>query len=229
MKRWYLQLKNEFLVWNSLYSASVSGCHTPSSTSLIMFWNADYHRGCSVHLYFQWIVLNTCSWIVPKCSSTWVLSALSQCRNAMWHNLRKKYLYSVGTESPPRYSIDQLHNTWALWGCCWLQGLWMPFGLLAINVMMGGSILSDVVGIVVGHAYYFLTILHPRVTGRHYLQTPVWVYPFETDNFYFETRKQCFIATLWPLLKYCFSFVTCTGDNVKLWYWECKQSMWLTF
>lgn len=86
-------------------SASVSGCHTPSSTSLIMFWNADYHRGCSVHLYFQWIVLNTCSWIVPICSSTWVSCALTQCRNAMWHNLRKKYLYSVGTESPPRYSI----------------------------------------------------------------------------------------------------------------------------
>ena len=85
-------------------SASVSGCHTPSSTSLIMFWNADYHRGCSVHLYFQRTVLNTCSWIVPKCSSTWVSSALSQCRNAMWHNLRKKYLYSVGTE-PPRYFI----------------------------------------------------------------------------------------------------------------------------
>ena len=28
-------------------SVSVSGCHIPSSTSLIMFWYADYHRGCS--------------------------------------------------------------------------------------------------------------------------------------------------------------------------------------
>jgi len=64
----------------------------------------------------------------------------------------------------------------SLMGVLTLQGLWMPFGLLAINVMMGGSILSDVVGIVVGHAYYFLTILHPRVTGRHYLQTPAWVH-----------------------------------------------------
>jgi Derlin-2/3 len=37
--------------------------------------------------------------------------------------------------------------------------------------------MSDLLGIIVGHAYYFLAVLHPRATGQNYLKTPDWVYP----------------------------------------------------
>jgi len=39
--------------------------------------------------------------------------------------------------------------------------------------------MSDLLGIIVGHAYYFLAVLHPRASGQDYLKTPAWVYPFE--------------------------------------------------
>ncbi len=57
------------------------------------------------------------------------------------------------------------------------QGFWLPWALLAVNTMFGHPFLVDLLGIVVGHFYYFLTVLHPQATGHSYLKTPRWVYP----------------------------------------------------
>ena len=44
-------------------------------------------------------------------------------------------------------------------------GFYLPWGLLALNMLMGADIMSDLAGIAVGHLYYYLTVLHPRNTG----------------------------------------------------------------
>lgn len=64
----------------------------------------------------------------------------------------------------------------SLMGLVTLQGFWLPWALLAVNTMFGHPFLVDLLGIVVGHIYYFLTVLHPQATGHNYLKTPRWVH-----------------------------------------------------
>ena len=42
-------------------------------------------------------------------------------------------------------------------------------------VMLGSSPLVDLLGMVAGHAYYFLEDVYPRMTGRRLLRTPAVV------------------------------------------------------
>jgi len=57
-----------------------------------------------------------------------------------------------------------------------LKGFYLPWVMLALNVIFGSPLLPDLMGIVVGHLYYFLTELHPRAGGRNILKTPLWVH-----------------------------------------------------
>ena len=50
--------------------------------------------------------------------------------------------------------------------------------MLALDVIFGSKIMPDLLGIIAGHLYYFLTVLHPLATGKNYLKTPKWVYPW---------------------------------------------------
>ena len=58
-----------------------------------------------------------------------------------------------------------------------LQAFYFPWAMLALDVIFGSQILPDLLGIVAGHLYYFLTVLHPLSTGKNILKTPRWVYP----------------------------------------------------
>eukprot|EP00898_Chlorokybus_atmophyticus_P001954 jgi/Chlat1/275/Chrsp1S03167 len=64
----------------------------------------------------------------------------------------------------------------SIWGVFRLQAFYLPWALMVLAVMMGGSPIPDLLGIVVGHLYYFLTVLHPRNTGKNYLATPAFVH-----------------------------------------------------
>lgn len=57
-----------------------------------------------------------------------------------------------------------------------VQGFYLPWVMLLLNVVFGSPLLTDLMGIVVGHVYYFLTVLHPRSGGRNFLKTPLWVH-----------------------------------------------------
>ncbi|KAH7283762.1 hypothetical protein KP509_34G022900 [Ceratopteris richardii] len=57
-----------------------------------------------------------------------------------------------------------------------VQGFYLPWVMLMLNVIFGSALLTDLMGIVVGHVYYFLTVLHPRSGGRNLLRTPLWVH-----------------------------------------------------
>jgi hypothetical protein len=50
--------------------------------------------------------------------------------------------------------------------------------MLGLDVRIGSEIHPGLLGILVGHTYYFLSVLHPLATGKNYLKTPMWVYPF---------------------------------------------------
>jgi len=53
-----------------------------------------------------------------------------------------------------------------------------PFLFLAMGVLLGGNPMLDLLGIGVGHAYYFLTDLVPRNWGR----TVIWTPKFMVDG-----------------------------------------------
>ena len=44
-----------------------------------------------------------------------------------------------------------------------------------MEALMGGSVVPDLLGVVVGHLYYFLTVLHPRAGGPRLIRTPAFV------------------------------------------------------
>ena len=50
--------------------------------------------------------------------------------------------------------------------------------MLAVDLLFGDPLKPGIRGMVVGHLYYFLTVLHPLAGGKFILKTPLWVYPF---------------------------------------------------
>ena len=57
-----------------------------------------------------------------------------------------------------------------------VKGFFLPWAWLVITVVMGGSPYSDLMGIFVGHVYYFLSVLYPLNSGRNLLKTPGFVH-----------------------------------------------------
>ena len=50
--------------------------------------------------------------------------------------------------------------------------------MLAFDLLLRNPLMPEILGMVVGHLYYFLTVLHPLAGGKFILKTPFWVYPF---------------------------------------------------
>eukprot|EP01026_Neomeris_dumetosa_P022783 TRINITY_DN1963_c0_g1_i3.p1 TRINITY_DN1963_c0_g1~~TRINITY_DN1963_c0_g1_i3.p1 ORF type:complete len:272 (-),score=25.18 TRINITY_DN1963_c0_g1_i3:280-1095(-) len=49
---------------------------------------------------------------------------------------------------------------------------YLPWVLMAFSLLLGGSVVQDMVGLVAGHIYYFLEDIYPRMSGRRLLKTP---------------------------------------------------------
>ncbi|GBG65233.1 hypothetical protein CBR_g50024 [Chara braunii] len=57
------------------------------------------------------------------------------------------------------------------------KGFYLPWMMLGLSLVFGGrSPVSGLLGILVGHIYYFSTVLYPLAGGRNFLQTPLWVH-----------------------------------------------------
>ncbi|KAI3889904.1 hypothetical protein MKX03_017827 [Papaver bracteatum] len=65
-----------------------------------------------------------------------------------------------------------------IYGVARLKGFYLPWAMLALDLIFGAPLKPDILGIIAGHLYYFLTVLYPLSTGRNILKTPLWVYPF---------------------------------------------------
>lgn len=62
-----------------------------------------------------------------------------------------------------------------IYGLVNLKAFYLPWAMLALDVIFGSPIVPDLLGIVAGHLYYFLTVLHPLAGGKMILKTPLWV------------------------------------------------------
>lgn len=63
-----------------------------------------------------------------------------------------------------------------IYGLFTLKAFYLPWAMLALDVIFGSPIWPDLVGIVAGHLYFFLTVLHPLASGKNILKTPAWVH-----------------------------------------------------
>ncbi|KAK2989596.1 hypothetical protein RJ640_027370 [Escallonia rubra] len=63
-----------------------------------------------------------------------------------------------------------------LYGLVTLKAFYLPWAMLALDVIFGSKLMPDLLGIIAGHLYYFLTVLHPLAGGRDILKTPMWVH-----------------------------------------------------
>ncbi|OIW20425.1 hypothetical protein TanjilG_11124 [Lupinus angustifolius] len=63
-----------------------------------------------------------------------------------------------------------------IYGVVSLKGFYLPWALLALDLIFGNPIIPDIVGMLAGHIYYFLSVLHPLAGGKFKLSTPFLVH-----------------------------------------------------
>jgi len=73
------------------------------------------------------------------------------------------------------WSRKDPYQTVMLWSFQ-LQAWHFPFVVMVLGILMGGSPIMDILGIIVGHLYHFLTDVVPRVYGVTLLKTPEFLY-----------------------------------------------------
>ncbi|KAL3850859.1 hypothetical protein ACJIZ3_012741 [Penstemon smallii] len=59
---------------------------------------------------------------------------------------------------------------------------YLPWVLLGFSVLVGASSWVDLLGMIAGHAYYFLEDVYPRMTGRRPLRTPALIRSLFADE-----------------------------------------------
>ncbi|KAL5157654.1 Derlin-2.2 [Glycine soja] len=59
---------------------------------------------------------------------------------------------------------------------------YLPWVLLGFSVLVGASAWVDLLGMIAGHAYYFLEDVYPRMTGRRPLKTPSFIKALFADD-----------------------------------------------
>ncbi|GAB2292422.1 ER-associated protein degradation protein [Dionaea muscipula] len=62
-----------------------------------------------------------------------------------------------------------------IYGLFTLKGFYLPWAMIGLDVIFGSPLLPNLLGIVAGHLYYFLTVLHPLAGGKNILKTPYWI------------------------------------------------------
>ncbi|PNX60494.1 derlin-2 protein, partial [Trifolium pratense] len=55
-------------------------------------------------------------------------------------------------------------------------GFYLPWAMLALDLIFGNPLKPDILGMVAGHLYYFLTVLHPLAGGKFKFNTPLLVH-----------------------------------------------------
>ncbi|XP_076959428.1 derlin-2.2-like [Bidens hawaiensis] len=59
---------------------------------------------------------------------------------------------------------------------------YLPWVLLGFSVLVGASVWVDLLGMIAGHAYYFLEEVYPKMTGRRPLKTPSFIQALFADE-----------------------------------------------
>ncbi|KAL0909558.1 hypothetical protein M5K25_020438 [Dendrobium thyrsiflorum] len=58
----------------------------------------------------------------------------------------------------------------------------LPWVLLVFSILVGTSTWVDLLGVIAGHAYYYLEDVYPRMTGRRPLKTPTFIKALFADD-----------------------------------------------
>lgn len=61
-----------------------------------------------------------------------------------------------------------------IWGVP-VPAMYLPFAYLALTIFMGNPYVALIHGMAVGHLYYFLADVYPRVSGKDLLRTPQYL------------------------------------------------------
>lgn len=59
---------------------------------------------------------------------------------------------------------------------------YLPWALFGMNFLLGGGGMSELIGILVGHLYYFVMMKYPAEQGVTLLQTPQFLYNYLPNN-----------------------------------------------
>ncbi|KAJ8471258.1 hypothetical protein OPV22_025601 [Ensete ventricosum] len=59
---------------------------------------------------------------------------------------------------------------------------YLPWVLLGFSILVGSSTWVDLLGMIAGHAYFFLEDVYPRMTGRRPLKTPSFITALFADE-----------------------------------------------
>ena len=73
------------------------------------------------------------------------------------------------------WSRENPNANTSIMGMIKMKAFYLPWGMMALEALMGGSVVPDLLGVVVGHLYYFLPVLHPRAGGSRLIATPGFV------------------------------------------------------
>ncbi|XP_042945638.1 derlin-2.2-like isoform X2 [Carya illinoinensis] len=65
---------------------------------------------------------------------------------------------------------------------------YLPWVLLGFSVLVGASAWVDLLGMIAGHAYYFLEDVYPRMTDRRPLRTPSFIKALFADEYVVVAR-----------------------------------------
>ncbi|XAR66105.1 hypothetical protein NMG60_11012190 [Bertholletia excelsa] len=74
-----------------------------------------------------------------------------------------------------------------------LKGFYLPWYMLAVDLVLGNPLKPDLLGMATGHLYYFLTVLYPLAGGKYIFKTPLWVHKlvaFWGEGFQLNTLVQ---------------------------------------
>ncbi|KAJ0661777.1 putative derlin, Rhomboid-like superfamily [Helianthus annuus] len=89
-----------------------------------------------------------------------------------------------------------------------MQGFYLPWTMLAIDLVLGNPLMPSLLGIGVGHLYYFLTVLYPLAGGNDICKTPFWVYPYR-----FSSNQNRHVARLILWVGFAIDPFTCRHVN----------------
>jgi len=71
------------------------------------------------------------------------------------------------------------------------QSFYFPWVLVAFDILLGGFPLVEIVGIIVGHVYFFLDEIYPATSGVRLLKTPSFMYSlFPPERAYRDAAPQ---------------------------------------
>ncbi len=67
------------------------------------------------------------------------------------------------------------HTRMSFFGLFDFDAPYLPWVLMGFGLLIGNSPYNDLLGVVVGHLYYFLADVYPAQTNRRPLKTPTWL------------------------------------------------------